>query len=94
MQMQSVDSSNLAAIGYDPETKVMRVEFLPPKGYKTGSLYQYQNVEQATFDAFRDAESKGKFLAREIKGKFTYAQIRPPTPKEDKEVSAEDKSIP
>lgn len=38
MKRQSVSSSNLRSVGYDPETKTLEVEF------QNGSVYQYFNV--------------------------------------------------
>ena len=40
MQRYSVASSNVAAVGYDPATETLEVEFL------SGSIYQYYNVPE------------------------------------------------
>jgi hypothetical protein len=68
MKRYSVDSSNVASIGYDPATVTLEVEF------KNGSIYQYFDVPEAVFQEFINAPSKGKFLAT-IKGSFRYAKV-------------------
>ncbi|MCH8888321.1 MAG: KTSC domain-containing protein [SAR324 cluster bacterium] len=62
--MFDVESSNLAAIGYDPETEVLRVRF------KTGGEYDYADVPRETAKSFKTADSVGKFFFSEIKNEF------------------------
>lgn len=59
-----VESSNIAAIGYEAETKTLQVDF------KTGKRYQYQNVPPELFAEFQAAESVGQFFADKIKKGF------------------------
>ena len=61
--MDSVESNQIAKIGYDAETKTLAVTFT--RG--TGPVYHYPDVEQATFDAFTAAESAGTFFGTHIK---------------------------
>ena len=65
--MQFVDSSNIEAIGYDPEARELHVRFL-----KSGDTYVYSDVDQAVFDELMQAESKGSYLNRRIKGNYQY----------------------
>ncbi len=65
--MQFVDSSNIEAIGYDPEALELHVRFL-----KSGETYVYSDVNQAVFDELMQAESKGSYLNRRIKGNYQY----------------------
>ena len=44
MNMQPVTSTNVAAVGYDPATRTMRVAF------QSGGLYDYYNVNLALFE--------------------------------------------
>jgi len=60
-EMIAVESSNLQAIGYDPDTSELYVDFL------SGSRYKYLDVPEDVFEAFQVADSKGKFLHQEIK---------------------------
>ena len=68
MDMQHVDSSNIAAIGYDQNSETMQIEFI------SGGLYQYFDVPIAEFEALRDADSIGAHLARHIKGHYRYSR--------------------
>jgi hypothetical protein len=63
-----VDSSNIEAIGYDPDTQDLHVWFL------SAGYYVYSGVPQETFDALLYAPSKGSFLNREIKPNYQYAK--------------------
>lgn len=67
--MLPVDSSNIKAIGYAPDARVLQVDFL------TGSRYRYFAVDQQVFDRFITATSKGQFLNREIKTAYEYCRI-------------------
>lgn len=64
MDRIAVESSNLAAIGYDPEARVLEVEF------KKGGVYQYAEVPTEEYEALMSAESKGKYLAAYIKPRY------------------------
>lgn len=44
MDMETVISTNVAAVGYDAATRTMRVAF------QSGGLYDYYNVEPALFE--------------------------------------------
>jgi hypothetical protein len=62
MQMEPVQgSSNIKAIGHDPATKVLRVEF------RDGKSYNYANVGTAKHAALMASESKGSHLHKHIK---------------------------
>jgi hypothetical protein len=68
--MTPVDSSNIAAIGYEPATETMCVQF------KNGAAYIYLDVKPEVYQEFLDSESKGKFLAQTIKGKYESEKIQ------------------
>ena len=63
MKLTEIESSNIAAIGYDAASKRLRVQF------KNGGLYEYPDVPAATHEAFMAAESKGSHFAKHIRGK-------------------------
>lgn len=71
MKREAVDSSNIAAIGYDPETKTLEVEF----HYRGGTIYRYYNVPPDIHAGLMAAESKGKFLNSDVKGIYEYEQV-------------------
>jgi hypothetical protein len=61
------ESSTVARFGYDPDRRVLAVEF------KTGGRYEYYDVPINLFEQMRVAVSKGQFLAQNIKSKYRYA---------------------
>ena len=70
--MTPVQSSQIAAIGYDPTQKVLRVQF------NNNSIYEYQNVEPETYSTVLQAESVGsKFneLIKKNKEKYPYQKV-------------------
>lgn len=60
MERTNFKSSNILSAGYDPESKLLEVE------YKTG-LYRYHDVPEEKWKALQKAESKGGFIAAKIK---------------------------
>jgi len=69
MERTPVQSSNLAAIGYNPDTAILEVEFL------NGSIYEYKNVPQGVYDEFISASSHGSYFNREISKNYPYEKI-------------------
>lgn len=69
IQMLPVESSNIAAIGYDPHDLVLQVDFL------NGGHYQYFDVPPQIFEGFQAASSKGGYFNYEIKGEFDYERL-------------------
>lgn len=68
MTMIPVKSSTILFIGYDEETRKMRVEFQT-------STYEYEDVEPECFESFLKSESKGTFLNEYIRGKYNYKRV-------------------
>ena len=68
IEWTDVDSSNIEAIGFDDEDDSLFVRF------NSGQEYVYYNVPEETFEAFKDADSKGKFLNEHVKGTYEYAK--------------------
>jgi hypothetical protein len=69
MERQSVDSSNLRAVGYDRDVAVLEIQF------QTGSVYQYLGLPESVYRALMAASSKGSFFNANIKGCFPYRQV-------------------
>lgn len=67
--MESVTSSNIEAIGYDPDSETLQIEF------KNGSTYQYFDVPEKVYEELRDAGSVGAYLSSNIKGAFRYSRV-------------------
>ena len=69
MQKDPVASSNLASVGYSPDTETLEIEFL------NGSVYQYYNVPENMYHQLMGAGSKGKFLHTYIKNAYPYSRV-------------------
>jgi len=70
MEMEPVSSTDLAAVGYDPDTAILRVEFLK------GGLYEYQGVPVDVHEGLMNAGSKGQYFNQFIKkGGYPYSKI-------------------
>lgn len=69
MDRKTVNSSELASIGYDPVSLVLEVEFT------TGGVYQYRGVSADVHSALMSAASHGKYFNQYVK-KAGYAFIR------------------
>lgn len=71
LDLQPVDSTSVARIGYDRDAMEIYVEF------HTGALYGYRRAPDFVFEAFAGADSKGAFLNGVIKPRFTVRKLRP-----------------
>ena len=69
MDRTPVISSNIQAIGYDSDSQTLEVEF------NHGSVYQYIGVPQGEHEGMMNADSKGKYLNANIKGRYPFVQI-------------------
>ena len=70
MNRTPVHSSNLAAVGYDPQRKVLEIEF------KNGEVYEYAHVPAYLHKELMAAKSHGEFLDAFIKkGGYPYRRI-------------------
>lgn len=68
MKRQSVNSSNIAAIGYDEKNKVLEIEF------NTGSIYHYLNLPKKLADDLLKASSIGRFFNKEIRNERPFVK--------------------
>ncbi len=63
IQLHPVSSNQVGAIGYEPSTKTLAVQFR--RGMR--AIYHYPNVDPATYAAFRGAESIGTYFGQHLK---------------------------
>jgi len=61
IDMTPVQSSNLAAVGYDAEARELTIEFV------SGETYVYEDIDPALYEGLMSAGSLGSFF---------YANIR------------------
>lgn len=66
--MVPVESSNLAAVGYDGQGE-LRVLF------HNGALYAYTGVPAHVHEALMAAPSKGQYLYYAIEGRYPYRRL-------------------
>lgn len=65
MNLKPVTSSNIAAIGHDPDNNILHVQF------KNGGTYAYHGVSAEEHDALVDADSVGSHFHQHIKAKYS-----------------------
>lgn len=65
MERQAVSSSNLASVGYDPNSETLEVEFV-----STGKVYEYYNVPQFEYDRLMEASSIGQYFNAQIRNAY------------------------
>jgi hypothetical protein len=71
MDFETVASSTIQAMAYDPDTLVMGIIF------KNGSEYHYDDVPPATYSTVRNAVSIGAAFAEHVKkAGFKFTRIR------------------
>ncbi|MBE9140925.1 KTSC domain-containing protein [Nodosilinea sp. LEGE 07088] len=65
-----VSSSNIASIGYEPNSRVLEIEFI------NGAVYQYSDVPKLVYEGLMAASSHGSFLDKNIKkAGYLYRRI-------------------
>jgi len=69
MQRQPVNSSDIAAIGYDEVSETLEIEF------KATGVYRYFSVPKTVAEEFQRTPSPGKFFLQHIKGKYAWEKI-------------------
>ncbi|MBA4191326.1 MAG: KTSC domain-containing protein [Planctomycetaceae bacterium] len=70
-----VESSNVFSVGYRVSDKTLFVKFKSEKRGYEGSRYTYYDVPSDVYLALLNAPSKGKYLAANVKGKYSFAQF-------------------
>jgi hypothetical protein len=69
MLRSRVESSTIAMVGYDEEQQILEITF------RDGRVYHYLEVPPERALSLLRAESKGRFLNREIKPEFGYRAV-------------------
>ena len=73
MRRVPVDSSVIATVGYDPDDRILEVEF------RTGRLYHYFDVPASRYAALMAAESIGHYFNVAIRDKYRFVELGTPT---------------
>ena len=69
IERAAVESSSLVSIGFAREARVLEIEF------RSGAIYRYLGVPLAVFDGLKKAESKGRYFAQSIRGKYEFQRV-------------------
>lgn len=69
IEMVPLASSNLAAAGYDAETRTLRIEF------QSGSTYDYSGVSQEVNEGLKTSPSPGGYFFRNIRDRYPTERI-------------------
>ena len=71
MDRLPVSSSNIASIGYDPDRKILEIEFL------NGSIYQYFEVPENIYAGLMSAGSHGRYFDAYVKkGGYSFSRVK------------------
>ncbi len=70
MQRVPVASSNIAAIGYHQETRILEVEF------RNGTVYEYYDVPPAEHTRLMNAASHGTYFHAHIRDRYRCRRVR------------------
>ena len=65
-----LESTSLASAGYDATARLLEIEF------RSGAIYRYREVPATVFAEMMKAESKGRYFAQRIRGKFSCELLR------------------
>lgn len=68
MQIQ-VESTSLAAIGYDTARAHLEIEF------RSGVRYRYASVPADVFTRLVEADSKGRFFNEHVRTRYAYERL-------------------
>ena len=69
MELVTVESSMIHAIGYDKAKRILEIVF------NTGSAYQYGDVPPEEYEGLLKAESKGRYFLANIRDVYEYWPI-------------------
>ena len=70
MNRRPVNSSAMVAVGYDPATEALEIEF------HEGRVSFYSGVPESVHEGLISATSQGSYFAENIKGRYAYVQGR------------------
>lgn len=70
IKREPVSSSNVASIGYSQHLRALEVEFA------RGAIYRFLEVPPDVYRGLIAAESKGRFVAENIRGKYRFVRVR------------------
>lgn len=70
MRRQTVSSSNLCSVGYDPSTATLEIEF------NSGGIYQYSGVPARVYDSLMNSGSLGRYFGSHIRDVYPCVKVQ------------------
>ena len=70
IRRQPVISSNVASVGYSKQLHALEIEF------RRGAIYRFLDVPATVHRGLMSAQSKGHFVAENIRGKYRFVRVR------------------
>jgi KTSC domain len=70
VEREPVRSAAIRAIGYEPESGTLEVEF------HKGPIYRFEGVPEFLYRGFMASRSKGKFFHTRIADRYSFQQVR------------------
>jgi len=74
MERVAVESNTLRSIGYDPERRLLEVEF------SSGRIYSYEGVPPEMHDWLMRSKGKGGYFNRMIRDRYPMRDVTPAPP--------------
>ncbi len=65
-----LESKMFTSAAYDPDKQILYLRFR-----KTGEVYRYFQLPITEYQAFLDAESRGRFFLAHIRDRFRYERM-------------------
>ena len=81
MDLHPIESSMIQALGYDPATRTLAVQFTAHTIVAGGDLWHYADVPEAAYELLRGADSVGQAFGRHIRGR--YKGVKQPRAEEE-----------
>ena len=69
MRRKPVSSSAISSVGYDRKEKTLELEF------SSGGVYDYYEVPPKVYAELMAAESKGRFISEQIRGRYRSEKV-------------------
>jgi len=66
---QPLESKMFAAAAYEPTTRTLYLRF------RSGEIYAYFDFSEDDYQAFLQAESRGRYFLSHIRGRFRYQRL-------------------
>jgi hypothetical protein len=70
MKRHHVQSTALQSVGYDPDNKILELEFR-----ENGAVWQYFKFPNSVYKRFINSESLGNYFVTKIKGKYREMKV-------------------